>query len=326
MNPLALNQIEQITLRIPGVLLDESMSKHTNFRIGGPAKLYVVANDADAMIRAVEAAENAGVPWAVFGGGSNLLVADEGYEGLIVQSGMRSLTVDGGVIHAESGVITALAARKAADASLSGFEWAIGVPGTIGGAVYGNAGCYGGEMKDVVESVDAYRLSDRARVTYTNADCAFAYRESKFKHDRHLIFGCTIRLSSGDTAVSKKRMQEIVETRKEKQPLELSSAGCAFKNFEFSDVSQISVLREKTDVPEAMITNGVISAGWAVERSGARGLTVGGVAVSDKHGNFLVNTGGGTAKDVVELIALVKAKVQVEFGITLENEVQLLGF
>jgi UDP-N-acetylmuramate dehydrogenase len=293
MKALTSEQIVMLSEQIPGVLRDEPMSKHTNFRIGGPARLYVAAASA---------------------------------EGLVIQSALRGLVVDGERVTAESGVITALAARKAADAGLAGFEWAIGVPGTIGGAVYGNAGCYGGEMKDVIETVDAYRIADKQRVMYSNADCGFAYRESKFKHDRHLILGCTIKLSVGDAAASKKRMQEIVETRKEKQPLEMSSAGCAFKNFEFSDPSQIATLRSKVDVPEAMIAKGVISAGWAVDQAGARGMKIGGVAVSDKHGNFLVNVGGGTAKDVIMMISAVKTKVRDELGILLENEVQLLGF
>ena len=326
MTLLTPQQIEALKAAIPGVMFNEPMSKHTNFRIGGPARLYVVANDSDALINTVRTAEDAGVPWYVFGGGSNILVADTGFEGLVIQSGLRDLKVGGDRVTAGSGVITGLVARKAAEAGLAGFEWAIGVPGTIGGAVYGNAGCYGGEMKDVIESVNAYRLSDGQRVTYTNTDCAFGYRESRFKKERHLILGCTIHLPSGDSAVSKERMQEIVETRKEKQPLEQSSAGCAFKNVEFSDPSEIQKLREAVAVPEEMIRTGRISSGWLMEQAGCRGLTVGGVAVSDKHGNFLVNVGGATAHDVLSLIQTIKEKVREAFGVELHEELQLLGF
>ena len=262
----------------------------------------------------------------MFGGGSNILVADAGFEGLVIQSGLRDLKVEGDRVMAGSGYITGLVARKAVDAGLAGFEWAIGVPGTIGGAVYGNAGCYGGEIKDVIESVDAYRLSDGQRVTYTNADCAFGYRESRFKKERHLILGCTIHLTSGDSAASKKRMQEIVEMRKEKQPLEKSSAGCAFKNVEFSNTSEIKKLRDAIDVPEEMIRSGKISSGWLIQRLGVDDLSVGGISVSDKHGNFLVNNGSASAKDVIALIDLVKKKVRELSGIELHEEVQLLGF
>lgn len=326
MTPLSSQQIQTIKTAVPGVLEHEPMAKHTNFRVGGPARLYVVAVDADALIRAVQAAEDAKIPWYVFGGGSNLLVADEGFEGLVIQSGLRDLQVDQNRVTAGSGVITGLAARKAADAGLTGFEWAIGVPGTIGGAVYGNAGCYGGEMKDVIETVDAYRVADRERVTYQNADCAFAYRESRFKKEPHLILGCAIRLTPGDAITAKRRMQEIVETRKEKQPLEKSSAGCAFKNFEFSDPVQIATLLENVAVPPEMIEQGRIGAGWLVEQAGACGLSVGGVSVSEKHGNFLVHTGNASAQDVLVLIHQVKDRIRERFGIELQEEVQLLEF
>ena len=326
MTLLTPQQIEALKAAIPGVMFNEPMSKHTNFRIGGPARLYVVANDSDALINTVRTAEDAGVPWYVFGGGSNILVADTGFEGLVIQSGLRDLKVGGDRVTAGSGVITGLVARKAAEAGLTGFEWAIGVPGTIGGAVYGNAGCYGGEMKDVIESVNAYRLSDGQRVTYTNTDCAFGYRESRFKKERHLILGCTIHLPSGDSAVSKERMQEIVETRKEKQPLEKSSAGCAFKNIEFSDPTEIQKLRQMIEVPEEMIRSGKISSGWLIQRLGADHLSVGGISVSDKHGNFLVNVGGATAHDVLSLIQTIKEKVREAYGVELHEELQLLGF
>lgn len=320
------DQIGSFMQRIPGCLRDEPMSKHTNFRIGGPARLYVAVHGVEALMQAVEVAEELSIPWYVFGGGSNLLVADEGYEGLVIQSALRTMSIDGDHIRMESGVITALVARKAADAGLGGFEWAIGVPGTIGGAVYGDAGCYGGEMKDVVETVEAYRISDRQVATYTNAECRFGYRESRFKTDPHIILACTIRLKPGDADVSKKRMQEIVETRKLKQPLEQSSAGCAFKNVALSDPVQIAALREAALIPPDMLERGVVSAGWAVEHAGARGWAVGGVMVSEKHGNFLVNTGGAKAADVIALMSSVKAKVQDVLGIALHEEVQLLGF
>jgi UDP-N-acetylmuramate dehydrogenase len=326
MNALTSKQIESIVGALPGVVQNEPMAKHTNFRIGGPARLYVVANDADALINAVKAAETAKIPWYVFGGGSNLLVADEGYEGLVIQSAIRTAVVEGDRLQCGSGAITAMVARVAADANLTGFEWAIGVPGTIGGAVYGNAGCYGGEMKDVIDTVFAYNVTTGERVSYANDECAFGYRESMFKKDRHLILGCTIKLTSGDGAASKKRMQEIVETRKEKQPLELSSAGCAFKNFEYMSDEEIQKLLSAEDVPEAMRKNHTISAGWLVDRADARGMKMGGIAVSDKHGNFLVNVGGGTAKDVIALISAIKSKIRDTYGIQLHEEVQLLGF
>ena len=326
MTALTADQIVAITSVIPGVLQDEPMAKHTNLRIGGPAKLYVALSSADDIVHAVQTAENAHVPWYVFGGGSNLLVADSGFEGLVIQTTLRDLTVDGERIHAGAGAITALVARKAADAGLVGFEWAIGVPGTIGGAVYGNAGCYGGEMKDAVESVDAYHIARGERVAYTNADCQFTYRESRFKKERHLIFGCTLALTPGDAATAKARMQEIVTTRKEKQPLDASSAGCTFKNVEFTDPADIATLQSTIDVPQAMIDAKRIPAGWLVDKAGLLGTSVGNISVSEKHGNFLIQKSGATAADTVALMQKIKETVRERFGVELQEEVQLLGF
>jgi UDP-N-acetylmuramate dehydrogenase len=320
------SQIEQITRSLTGVTQNELMSKHTNFRIGGPARLYVVANDADALIVAVKTAIAANVPWYVFGGGSNLLVSDDGYEGLIIQSALRDVVIKETSIICGSGAIMTLVARKCAQVGLAGFEWAVGVPGTIGGAIYGDAGCYGGETKDVIASVDAYRVSDGQRVTYANAECGFGYRDSRFKHEPHVILGCEIRLAPGDATASVKRMEEIVATRREKQPLEQSSAGCLFKNFEFRDESEIEKLTRETEVPEAMLKNHRISAGWLVDSVGMLEQKIGDIQVSPKHGNFFVNLGNGRAQDVIALSSLVKMKIRDELGVMLENEVQMIGF
>jgi UDP-N-acetylmuramate dehydrogenase len=326
MAPLQPSHIEQITGSLPGVIQNEPMNKHTNFRIGGPARLYVVANGADALIDAVKTAVASNVPWYVFGGGSNLLVSDDGFEGLIIQSALRDIVIKGSSVTCGSGAITALVARKSAQAGLTGFEWAVGVPGTMGGAMYGNAGCYGGETKDVIASVDAYRVSDGQRVAYGNAECGFGYRDSRFKHEPHVILGCEIRLTTGDASASLKKMEEIIATRREKQPLEQSSAGCLFKNFEYQDESDIEKLKKEAEVPEAMLKNRRISAGWLVDRVGMLGKRIGDIQVSEKHGNFFVNLGNGRAQDVIALSSLVKMKIRDDLGVMLEDEVQMVGF
>lgn len=301
------------------------MSKHTSFRIGGPARLYVVASSADEVVRAVTFCLDRGIPWFVYGGGSNLLVADEGFEGVLIQVANRRFEVEGTRVHAEAGAITALVARKSVEAGLKGFEWAIGVPGTIGGAVFGDAGCYGGEMKDAVVSVEAFRLADRARVTYTKEECQFGYRESRFKREPHLILQATLELSpSPDPAATKARLEEIVRTRKEKQPLEQSSCGCVFKNQEITD--DLEILRRQVDVPEGMLKSKMLSAGWLIEQAGMLGASVGDMEVSLKHGNFFLNHGKARAQDVVALISRVKMKVRDELGVELHEEVQYLGF
>lgn len=303
------------------------MAKHTSFRIGGPARLYFIANSSEEAINALTLAKELNIPFVTFGGGSNLLVSDDGYQGLLIQMANRSVTVDGVRITAESGAITGLVARKSVDAGLTGFEWAIGVPGTIGGAVYGDAGCYGGEMRDSIVSVDVYRLSDGQRVTYTKEECQFGYRESRFKHDPHLILGCTLELRpTTDQMAGKQRMEEIMRQRKEKQPLEQSSAGCAFKNFEYENEADIELLTREVAVPGGMLKNKSLGAGWLVDQAGLLGQAVGQVEVSMKHGNFLVNKGQARAQDVIGLISLIKRKIRDEFGIEMHEEVQYVGF
>lgn len=313
--------------RIPGVMEREPMAKHTSFRVGGAARLYVVAATPEAMIAAIQAAKDLGIPFYVYGGGSNLLVADEGFEGVIVQAANRGIKIEGERIVVDAGAITAMVARQSVEAGLTGFEWAIGVPGTIGGAVYGDAGCYGGEMRDVIESVDAYRLSDGQRVTLTNAQCGFGYRTSFFKQEPHLIFSSVLRLvKSPDAAASKKKMEDIIAMRKEKQPLESSSAGCVFKNFEFDDEKELEILKRHLDVPPSMMAKKQIPVGWLIDQVGMKGKSLGEVEVSSKHGNFFINKGKARAQDIVALISLVKMKVRDELGIELHEEAQFVGF
>lgn len=327
MTPLTSEQIATYKSAVPAATENEPMAKHTSFRVGGAARLYVVAPSSEAVLHAVQAALDLGIPWYVYGGGSNLLVSDDGYEGVMIQAANRGLSIDGGRVTAEAGAITAMVARTSVDAGLAGFEWAIGVPGTIGGALYGDAGCYGGEMKDVVETVDAFRLRDRQRVTLSNTECGFGYRTSLFKHEPHLLFGCTMKLvPSHDIAASKARMQEIMAMRKEKQPLEASSAGCVFKNFEFSDEKELEILKRELEVPQGMIDKGQISSGWLIEQAGLMGKSVGDVEVSAKHGNFFINKGKARAQDIIALISLVKMKIRDELGIELQEEVQYVGF
>ncbi|HVM91019.1 MAG TPA: UDP-N-acetylmuramate dehydrogenase [Verrucomicrobiae bacterium] len=305
----------------------ELMSKHTNFRVGGPARLYVIAQTPDEAMQAIEEAKTKNMPFYVFGGGSNLLVSDQGFDGMMIQMANRGLKIDGQRVMADAGAITALVARQSVDAGLTGFEWAIGVPGTIGGAVYGDAGCYGGEMRDVVESVDALRLSDGQRVTLSNADCGFGYRASMFKREPHVIFGVTLKLEpSPDVAASKKRMEDIVAMRKEKQPLDASSAGCVFKNFEFTDEKELDILKRHLEVPQSMIDKKQIPVGWLIDQAGMKGKRIGDVEVSSKHGNFFINTGKARAQDILALISLVKMNVRDDLGIELQEEAQYVGF
>lgn len=327
MQPLSQEQISSYVQRVPQALENEPMAKHTSFRIGGPARLYVVAGSTDEILGAITAADALALPWFVYGGGSNLLVADEGYEGVVIQVANRGLSIEGNVVKTESGVITALVARKATDAGLEGFAWAAGVPGTIGGALFGNAGCFGGEIGESVAFVDAYRVKDKQRVKLTKAECRFGYRDSLFKHEPHVLFGCELHLlPASDPAANKAKLEDIVRQRKEKQPLDQSSAGCIFKNYDFHDAEELKILERNVTVPASMLQSKRLGAGWLIDQVGLLGYELGTVAISAKHGNFVVNKGKANAKDVMALISLAKMKVRDELGIELHEEVQLLGF
>lgn len=327
MKKLSDELVAEYKQHIPSAKENEPMNKHTSFRVGGAARLYVVASTPEEIIKAVTTALSLKVPWYVYGGGSNLLVADEGYEGVIIQAANRTVKIEGDLVTADAGAITGMVARQTVAAGLGGFEWAVGVPGTIGGAVYGDAGCYGGEMRDVVVSVDAFRLSDRQRVTLTNEQCKFGYRSSHFKYEPHLIFSATIKLTkSKDIEASKKRMEEIMQMRKEKQPLESSSAGCVFKNYEFKDEKDLELLKRNMEIPQSMLEKKQISVGWLIEQAGLMGMNVGDVEVSKKHGNFFINKGKARAQDILALISRIKMKVRDDLGIELQEEVQYVGF
>ncbi|MCC7522701.1 UDP-N-acetylmuramate dehydrogenase [Candidatus Uhrbacteria bacterium] len=327
MMPLTEEKIAAYLERVPVCVRNESMAKRTSFRVGGLAKLHVTAPTSEALVAAISSALDLDIPFYVYGGGSNLLVSDDGYEGVMIQAANRGITVEENTVHAESGAITGMVARTSVDKGLTGFEWAVGVPGTIGGAVYGNAGCYGGEMKDAIETVEVYDYNLNIRKSFSNGECGFGYRESMFKHRPFLILSCVLRLAeSADPAKGKERMDEIMRMRKEKQPLESSSAGCAFKNFEFDDESALDILKRSVEVPESMLKNKSISAGWLIDHAGMMGQSVGDAQVSTKHGNFFLNTGKATASEILALISRVKMKVRDEFGIELQEEVQYVGF
>lgn len=327
MQRLTIDQINKYKDLVPAVTDNEPMAKHTSFRVGGSTRLYVVVPTAEALIKAVEAAIEVDIPWFVYGGGSNLLVADHGFEGVVIQAAMRNILVEGEVITTEAGAITALVARKSVDSGLTGFEWAVGIPGTIGGALFGNAGCYGLEMRDSVVSVDVYRVEDRKRFALANVDCKFGYRDSRFKHERYVILSCVFKFApSPDVVASKARIDDIMQKRKGSQPLDQSSAGCIFKNFEFSDPKDLEILARSVEIPEPMLQSGKIAAGWLIDKAGLLGKSLGEVEVSQKHGNFFLNKGTARAQDIVALISLVKMKVRDDLGIELHEEVQLLGF
>lgn len=284
------------------LLLAEPMTKHTSFHIGGPAELMAQPqSEAELQSLLLKAAE-AAVPVTLVGNGSNLLVRDKGIRGLVIKLGsmLRDINVSGNMLTFGSGVSLAQASKKAAELGLSGMEFAVGIPGSIGGAVYMNAGAYDGEMSKVVKSV---RVMDAAgEVSELSAgELDFGYRHSALQGSSKIVTSVTVELAAGDKQAIAEKMADFSNRRITKQPLELPSAGSMFKR------------------PPGYF------AGTLIDQTGLKGYTVGGAQVSTKHAGFVVNIGGATAADVLQLISDVQAKVFAAHGVHLEPEVLVLG-
>ena len=296
--------INDIRSALPGLEMHENepMSAHCSFRIGGPARLFVQPTDRAQLCRAVALCKVQGVRYYLLGNGSNILFADEGYNGAVldISSMQDTVEVHGTQLTAGAGVRLSALCKTALEHGLTGLEFAYGIPGTVGGAVYMNAGAYGGEMKDVLESV-TFLDSDLTERTLPAAELALGYRTSLFEqHPDWCVLSATVRLQPGDSAAILAEMQDYLQRRKDKQPMEWPSAGSTFKR------------------PQGAF------AGKLIEDCGLRGFTVGGAQISEKHCGFVINRGGATCADVVSLTNQVKAIVLQKTGYTLEREIRVV--
>ncbi len=303
------------------VKLNEPMSKHTTFKIGGPVDCFVSVGETEKVVEVLQYLDGEGVPYFLVGSGSNMLVRDEGFRGVAVKMNAQHCAINGNIVTVDAGCITVDVAQKTMAAGLTGFEWGVGVPGTIGGAVRGNAGAVGTEMKDNVQSVEVYK--DGELLTLTNADCRFGYRDSIFKHEPGVVLRATLALTVGDTKEAFKKAMENLQYRNKTQPQGFASIGCTFKNVEYAAFAT-AIRDHGQDIPEEFKTKGKIPAGWLVDTVGMKGVTVGHVQVSERHANFIVNVGGGMAADVLALIEQIKLRVYDTYGIELEEEIQIV--
>ena len=284
------------------ILVAEPMKNHTTFRIGGPADALALPKTPEEVAEVVRFCHEHAQPYYVLGNGSNLLVSDEGYRGLVLQlyRNFNDIQVNGETITVQSGAMLAAVARTAYQTGLTGLEFASGIPGTIGGAVVMNAGAYGGEMKNVLKEVTVLTKEGEVLVIPAKA-LELGYRTSVIPKNGWIVLGAVLQLKKGDQEQILERMEELKEQRITKQPLDLPSAGSTFKR------------------PEGYF------AGKLIMDAGLRGFTVGGAQVSEKHCGFVVNRGNATAADVWELICEVKRRVKEMTGVELEPEVKLLG-
>lgn len=302
----------------------EPLAKHLNFRIGGPARWFVEVRTIEELQHVLSVAKSEDVDTFVLGGGSNTLASDDGFDGLVIKLALRSFQIDGTTVVADAGMISAALARETAKAGLAGFTWAISLPGTIGGAARGNAGCFGGEMVDTVTKVEVLR---DGQITEVSAEeMQFGYRESAVKHNDDIVLRVWMELTPGDPQELMEQLKTTVESRKKTQPLYAGSAGCIFKNFEYEEDSEIEKLKSAVAIPEGMLVAKRISAGWLIDQADLKGTRIGDASISEEHGNFLINHGKVTADEIVQLIALVKTRIRDQFGIQLQEEVQYVGF
>lgn len=286
----------------PHLIENEEMKKHTTFKIGGTADMFVSVKTADELADLIRLAKATDTPFFVMGNGSNILVSDNGIRGLVIEIGknMSKCSVEGNVITAEAGALMSKIASLALDKSLMGFEEISGIPGTLGGAIYMNAGAYGGEIKAIADTVK-YVDSNGDFFEISGEECGFGYRTSIFAEGDKFVVSAKLRLQKGNSDEIREKMAEYTRRRREKQPLQYPSAGSTFKR------------------PEGYFAGGLI------EDAGLKGFTVGGAKVSELHAGFVINIGNATANDVKNLIAQVQKKVKDKFNVELEPEVKFIG-
>lgn len=283
------------------IFLNEPMSKHTTFKIGGNADIFVMPATGEEICKVIQACNEASAPYYVIGNGSNLLVKDGGFRGVIIQlfRAFSSVSVENNKIVAQAGALMSSIGSLALKNSLTGFEFAAGIPGTVGGGACMNAGAYGGELKDIVTRVTVLHKGEIKSLT--NEECGFGYRTSNIQKEGMLVLEVEIELKHGNEEEIRQTMQQLAKQRSDKQPLEYPSAGSTFKR------------------PEGYF------AGKLIDDAGLRGFSVGDAQVSQKHCGFVINRGNATATQVIELMEQVSKRVKEEFNVELEPEVRIIG-
>lgn len=295
---LLTNEIKQGIVKI-----DEPMRKHTNFKIGGNADVFVIAKNIEEIKCVIKFSKENNILLTILGNGSNVLVSDKGIRGIVLQVGTKEIKIEkqkNALVEVEAGVMLGALAQVLLKQSISGFEFAAAIPGSIGGAIRMNAGAYGGEMKDIVKDVTV--LNEKGEISVlTNEECEFSYRHSRFTDSKEIVIKVTLKLPLGNEAEIKAKMDEYDQSRREKQPLNLPSAGSTFKR--------------GSDFITAKL----------IDECGLKGYTSGDAQVSTLHAGFVVNLGNATAQDVLNVVNHVKQVVLEKTGKQIELEVELLG-
>ena len=284
--------------------INEPMSKHTSFKVGGEANYFITAKSEEEVKQTIKFAHEQNIPLYVIGNGSNLLVKDEGYKGIILKIAIENLQIEEQVetiiVHVGAGYKVMALAQVLRQKEITGFEELSGIPGTIGGANYMNAGAYGKEMKDIIVETKVLNKDTMQIQVIPNNEQELEYRSSIFKDDKYIILETTLRLGKGKVEEITERMNEYLKSRKEKQPVEYPSAGSTFKRGKDYITAQL------------------------IDKAGLKGYSVGGAQISEKHAGFIINKGNATAKDIIDLIEYTKKKVFEKFGVVIEEEIKII--
>ena len=313
---------ENLKKSFPTLQKNILLKNHTTFKIGGPAKYFLIAKDKKTLLKAISVAKSYKVPVFVMGGGSNLLVSDRGFAGLVVKIQFTKLSLKANrVIVSEAGLLMKDLVDAAIRKGLAGLEWAGGLPGTVGGAVRGNAGAFGGEMKDSVLQVEA--LDDKLKLKkLNNKQCGFSYRSSIFKQKNWPVLSVSVKLKKGGQKKLRQIANSHINYRKEKHPLEYPNAGSVFKNVDVKEIpakcKNLFLDKVKKDPFP------IVPSAWIIIEAGLVGKKIGQAQISKKHSNYIVNLGGAKAQDVLRLIEFVKKEVKRKYSIILEQEIQYL--
>lgn len=317
--------LEKLNKVVGGTVTEnEILAPHTTFKIGGPARYFFVANSNNEIIQLVSIAAQNQLPYFILGGGSNLLISDNGFNGLVIKNNSQQIEIKDNIIKCDSGVTLSQVIKEATDNGLSGLEWAVGIPGTIGGAVRGNAGAYGSDIATVIKNVEVLRVDKKEILE--NEDCQFNYRDSIFKqkNNQDIILSITLALEKKDTAKIKETIANILKERSGKFDKGFC-AGCIFKNIEISQEQAKKFQKKFSDFPKSFIEYGKIPAGWLIDQCGLKGKEVGNARVSDKHAAIIMNIGQAKAQNVVDLIDIIKQEVKNKFNLVLEEEIVRVG-
>ena len=296
--------LEKSKLNKENLYYDEPMAKHTSFKIGGPADVFIKVDNIEELKETLDLSKQNQIPLTIIGNGSNLLVTDKGIRGITAKLNLKDIEIKNEnnkqIIKVDAGVPVGLLAQKLLKEEIAGFEELSGIPGTIGGAVIMNAGAHGKELKDILKKVTAMDYNGNIH-EFTNEECLFSYRNSRFQKEKYIILQATLELEKGNSTEIKEKMDEYMQFRKEKQPIEYPNAGSTFKRGE--------------DFVTAKL----------IDEAGLKGYKVGGAQVSKKHAGFIVNVDNATAKDVIELTDYIKEKIEEKFGKKINLEIQIIG-